>query len=436
MDAYILETGRRVAPFERGAGAMKIHRHTLAESQAHILRRLGCRVQHITSLAQVERFPCVALDDDLYFTHHAAARFIKLASQTQSPGPLQAALKVSELTERFFPVLQGPRVTSAAGEELRTYPFYYLPSVIERQALEATAQPLSIPYRYTRMTARANRYFEESGRFVVPISRVFMMPIRHWAGLLASNLLGMPSFFERFAVEHLAATASLLPKVWFRSGSVRPSRWIGKSYFAGNGCRVAASAHVEASILGSRVKIAPGAVVRNCILGDGVQIGPAAVVEGAVLGEKSVVNGAVLVRSVVTEAEASLGTIFCQMSVLGRGSAICPEAGFMDTSLRGDAQLLLDGRRIASGSRLLGGCLGEEAFLGPGVHVGAGFEIPNGCVLVQHPRQVVRDVDEAVPESVWRLDSRRLRRKRGGQPKPADANDSPNSGGDEQHRAA
>ncbi len=410
MHAYLIETGRMIAPFERGVGSMKVHRSTLAETQEHILRRLGCQVERVRSREQISRFPCLAIEDDLFFTHHAVKKFLKQVSAQESQVPRQAALKATELTERFFPVLQGNQATSAQGESLRTYPMFHIPGACETHELEAVANLVAIPYQFTRISARANRYFEESGRFVVPISLVFMMPVRHWASLLAVNMLGMTSHFQRYACEHAAATASLLPKAMWRSGSIRPSRLLGKSYFAGRGCRVAASAHVESSILGNRVKIAPGAVIRNCILGDGVQIGANAVVEGCTLGEKSVVNASVLVRSVVTEAEASLGTVFCQMSVLGRGSVICPEAGFMDTSLRGDAQLALDGRRIGSGSRLLGGCLGEEAFLGPGVHVSAGFEVPNNCVLVEHPRTVVRNVDEAVPDNVWRLDSRRLRR--------------------------
>lgn len=412
--AYLVETGRTIAPFERPVGQMKVHTGTLAQAQERILSRLGCKVQRVASLDQIDRFPCLVADDDLFFTYHAAKRFVRAARQNSgqdSSVPLQAALAVSELTERFFPVLQGPQQEDESGQQLRSFGLYYITSPEQLTRLEA-ARLVPIPYRYTRITARASRYFEESGRFVVPVSQVFMMPIRHWAALLPVNLLGMTSHVLRHAAEHPFSAAALPLKAALRSGSLRPSWWLSKTYFAGKGCRVAPSAHVEASILGRRVKIAPNAVVRNCILGDGVQIGPAAVVEGAVLGDRCMVNGSVLVRSVVAEEEVSLGTIFVQMSVLGRGSVLCPQAGFLDTSLRGDAQLNLDGRRIASGSRLLGGCLGDEAFLGPGVHVGSGFEIPNRCILLQHPHDVVRDVDEAVPRGVWRLDRGRRRRNR------------------------
>ncbi len=414
MDAYLVETGRTIAPFERPVGQMRIHAGTLAEAQQRTLTRLGLKVHRVASLEQVDRFPCLVADDDLFFTYHAAKRFLRAARQTarqEAAAPLQAALEVSELTERFFPVLQGPQREGEGGRVFRSYGMYYLSGPAQAQNLDAS-RLLPIPYRYTRITARASRYFEESGRFVVPVSQVFMMPIRHWAALLPANLLGMTSYVLRHAVEHPLAAAALPLKAAWRSGSLRPAWWLSKTYFAGKGCRVAPSAHVEASILGRRVKIAPGAVVRNSILGDGVQVGPAAVVEGAVLGDRSMVNGSVLVRTVVSEEEVSLGTIFVQMSVLGRGSVLCPQAGFLDTSLRGDAQLNLDGRRVASGSRLLGGCLGEEAFLGPGVHVGSGFEIPNRCILLQHPHDVVRDVDETVPRGVWRLDRGRRRRNR------------------------
>ena len=62
-----------------------------------------------------------------------------------------------------------------------------------------------------------------------------------------------------------------------------------------------------------------------------------------------------------------------------------------------------EGHSVPSGSRLLGGCLGDRAFIGPDVHLVCGQEVPNDCVLVQSPRGLVRDV-ENLPENVVRMD--------------------------------
>src|SRR5690606_32083578 len=156
--AYLVETGRTIAPFERPVGQMKVHAGTLAQAQERTLSRLGCKVYRVASLDQVDRFPCLVADDDLFFTYHAAKRFLRAAKQIsgQDPtAPLQAALEASELTERFFPVLQGPQQEDDTGRQLRSFGLYYISGPEQLQQLQA-ARPVPIPYRYTRITARAS----------------------------------------------------------------------------------------------------------------------------------------------------------------------------------------------------------------------------------------------------------------------------------------
>lgn len=89
---------------------------------------------------------------------------------------------------------------------------------------------------------------------------------------------------------------------------------------------------------------------------------------------------------------------------------MCPNSGCFDFNLRGDVPVRFQGQSVGSGSRLLGACLGNDAFLGANVIVGCGQEIPNGAVLVRHPSELVGDVNETLPEGVLRLDRGRRRR--------------------------
>ncbi len=404
MQAYILRTGRSIAPFDRPVGQVKVHNRPLGTVQEDILTALGCTCEPIDDLEHVRAFPCVVVADDLYFTRAAMHGFLRAARRR---GGCQAALATSELTERFATAFQGAEVEGPGGTPCRSYDCFHLEGFDPAQPLEAQTKLLPIPYRCVRLRARVNRYFEPSGRFVLPISPVFMVPIRHWAGLLAANVVGMTGHVLDALRRRPLAAAALPLALLLRAGSLRPSRLLGKLYLAGRGCRVHPDAHVEGALLGRRVRIGPGAVVRGCIVGDYAEIGPCAVVEGCTLGDEVIVNANVLVRCCTADAGAGLGALFTQFSVLGAGAVLCPKSGIFDFRFHGDIHVTSDGRTVPSGSRLLGACLGDRAFLGPDVRLLAGQELPNDCILVPNPRTAVRGLQHDLPDNVVRLRARR-----------------------------
>lgn len=419
MHAYLLRTHRRITPFDEPAGAMKVHNRTLRETQEEILRSLGCAVEEIGDPAQIQRHPCLVVFDDVYFTYHALAGFLRSARTGQRGGMVaagqagghprgranaRAALATSPLTERFTPTFQGSLVQAPAGASCRAYDVYYLEHLDRDQPLEAQAGLLPVKYRLRTRHARASRFFEPSGKFTVPISPVFFQPVRHWAALVTINLLGMTSFLLRQARLRHGALVSLPLLMLWRAGSLRPSRLRGKVYLAGGGCRVHPTAHVEGVILGDKVRIGAHAVVRGTVIGDQAEIGPGAVVEGCTLGRRALVNGNVVLRAASVDDEASIGSYFTQLSVIGRGAVLCPHSGIYDSHLRGPVSVSFENQTVSSGSRLLGGCLGHGAFLGAEVPLAGGQELPNGCILVRNPRCLVWNVERGLPPDVVRID--------------------------------
>jgi len=419
-----------ISPFGQPAGEMKVHGRPLHVHQEEVLRALGYTVERIDGLREVCRWPCLLIFDDLYFTYHALAGFLKAVRRgrgrqsrrgkggdpaAQQPVNAQAALASSELTEEFAAAFQGAAVEQADGASCRAYQCYYLERLDPDRPLTTQTTLTPIPHRVKRLRSRANRYFEPSGKFTLPVSRVFMIPVQHWASLVAANLLGMPGFFLHVARQRPAAVASLPLRMLWRAGSLRPSRWLEKFYLAGPKCRIHPSAVVEGAVLGRRVKIGPNAVVRGAVIGDETEVGPGAVIEGCTLGQRVTVVPGAVVRCSVADDEASLGSLFTQFSVIGRSAVMCPDSGIFDFQFKGSVRVAFEGRTVPSGSRLLGGCLGDRVFLGPGVHLLCGQEIPNDCVLVESPRELVRSVQE-LPERIVRIDragreeSRRLRR--------------------------
>jgi hypothetical protein len=421
MKAYILETGRRVSPFDEPVGDMPVHNRRLRDHQVGILESLGCEVRVVDDLRQAREQPSLLVYDDVYFTYHAVAKFLAVARRRQrrsaSPtGPagqrnFAAALPVSPLTQRFVPSFQGRTAQNGKGEACHVYDLYYLRDWNPETPPGDQVELISIPHYVTTRRWRVNRHFDASGSYSLPMSTVALCPVQHWSSLLAANILGMPSYFLRAASTSLYRTATLPLRMAWRAGGLAPSRLRGKTYLAGPGCKVHPTAHVEWAVLGRGVRIGPNAVVRGAVLGDRVEIGPGALVELSTLGEKATINGGTTVRSCVLGDEGHMGAQFTQLSVLGRGAVTCPTSAIFDFHLRGSVSVNFEGRNVSCGSRLLGGCLGHGAFLGAEVFMGSGQELPNGCILVRSPRDIVGDLNQTLPSGVVRVDRGRLRNR-------------------------
>ncbi len=311
----------------------------------------------------------------------------------------------------MLPGFQGERIERPDAPAVRAFDLYYLEDFDPQRPLARQSRLVEIPYRLRLRHSRAHRIFAPSGRYTVPLSTVFLHPVRHWAALLTVNMLGMPAEIARRARADWATMATLPWRLIWRSGSLRPSLLLGKTYLAGRRCRIHPTAHVEASLLGDRVRIGPGAFVRGAVLGDRAEIGPGAIVEGSTVGRNVLVNGNVMLRGCVVLDDAAVATFALQLSVVGRGAVVCPQAGTHDFSLRRKISVMnSDGRSQSSGSKLLGSCFGHGAFLGPDVSFTAGQAIPNECILVRDPRTMISSVESGLPAGVVRLDRGRPRR--------------------------
>lgn len=407
MQAYILKTDHLIAPFMRPARQLRVHNVPLGSWQETVLASLGCDVEWIESVQRIRKFPALVVHDNLFATQQALKTFLRQARQAK--GNRRAALDTSLLTEQMVPALQGPLLPGADGNSLRAYDSYYLEQLDAAQPLDKQTPLLPISHHVRLRRFRANGQFEASRRFTLPVSSVFMIPVRHWAALLAANLLGMPGFFLHTARRRWAELLLMPLLAACRSQSVFPGGWRAKTYLPGRRCSVAASAHVEASILGRNVRIEPQAVVRNSVLGDFVEVRAGAVVDGCSLGPEVIVEMGSRLRGCVVEQGACVGTRFVQLSMFGQESVICPGAGITDFVLRGTVKIDVDGRKISSGSRYLGGCLGEGVFLGPNVGLPGGIQIPNGCQLIPNPRMAVTDAAASLPQHVLRVDRGRRR---------------------------
>lgn len=412
--AYLVDSGRKISPFGWSVKDAPVQNAPLGERQTHAFRRAGCQVERIESLDRVKRFPCLIALDDLFFTPSAVRRFTasvarQIDNGAQSPVH-RAALEVGPLTERFAPALQG-ELLERHEPPLRLYDLFHVAKPTDLSSTLEQGTPTPIPYRVARVGGRTHRRFDVSGRFDIPVSLVFLSPVRHWADLVVCNAMAMASHIYETARSRPWSSLLLPLAAVARAASLRRHALRGKLYFNEKKTKIHPSAHLEGVVLAPRVRIGPNAAVRFCSVGRGAHIGAGAVVEGCSIGARATINPQVVLRGCMIGDEAAIGSYFMQMSAIGHSAVMCPDSGILDFNLRGQVPVRHQGETIRLGSSLMGGAVGDDAFLGPKVSVSFGCEIPNGCVLIQSPRHYVREVGpgKSLPENVLRMDRGRGR---------------------------
>jgi acetyltransferase-like isoleucine patch superfamily enzyme len=420
--AYLIRSPRRIEPFGRLVGEMRVHNRPLAEYQESVLRGLGLSVEWIDDPRGIRVLPSLVAAGDLYFTSQAVEQFLRTAEGARSrasldgsapgaeafrSGNLRAALAVSELTEYLAHAFQGPVERLETGADARVYDLYYLRSHDSKLPLLGQSRRLAVPHRVRVKRVPAHRLL--GGGFGYPICPVFLQPVRHWTGLLNANALGFPGLMMRQLSNPMTAIRWAACVLW-RGASLRPATLRGKQYLAGRGCKVDPTAHVEHAILGDRVQIGPHAYVRGSVIGDRARIEPSAVIEGSTVGAYARVAATSVVRGTVMGDGADTAASILQLSVLGNGATLCPQSGTLDAAMRRVVRVMDQGAWVPSGTSMLGSCFGDDVFIGPRVYLAAGQSVPNGCILLRDPAHFVQDVNQPELPGMIRIERKTGRR--------------------------
>jgi hypothetical protein len=253
----------------------------------------------------------------------------------------------------------------------------YTPSEVERFA------PLVVDPR-ERVVPTSAPPFSIGERVPMGLTPAYVFHIRHWVHVLLANIVGG-------LCEALARTRE--PKAWawalwrlLRAFPWTPRRVLGTFVQRGRRCFIHPTATVEGCVLGDGVVVDAGAVVRGSVLGDGARIGQHARVQWSVIGAGARVswNGIASFAVLMRGSESSFPGV--QMSVLGREAFLASGAWHFDTSFTGPILVRDRGRVVRSHHLLLGIAVGHRAFLGAGVRVAAGRELPNGTRWIDDPQ--------------------------------------------------
>lgn len=218
--------------------------------------------------------------------------------------------------------------------------------------------------------------------------------VHHWSHLLTLNHLARAIELRQVPkIHHLPRVLS----AFLRARSLNRWKLLGKLNRIDPGCDIHPTAVVEASRLARGVRIGPHARVFFSNLGEGAEVMSHAAAEFTTLGAGAVIAQNAIVRLSLLYPGAVAAQSTMQKCVLGRRAVAATGSYCFDLNLDREIRVEMDGHLQSCGSRLLGVALGHGAFLGCGVHVASGREIPNHRRVLLDPSRVISRIDPQPP---------------------------------------
>lgn len=432
MRALIVETGRKISPFDEAPGLAHWAGTTVGAAVRAALERRGISVIELLPDAPVPPAPredthTLVLADHMFVSDKCLGDFLDAALSAWEHGdiasttPIRLALARTPAVDFVRPVSsavvepldeRGPgarppkawRVEAEATERVAFDCFLVdnLPDVASaRELLErlreksarvvVAKRELGIPLRLPVLgDARETRA-------LVPVTSTVAAHVEHWVHVLWLNQLAFGVRWMELVRAHKfwAVWRTLAAFPWFPLPRVlRSFVWRGRNV------RIHPTAHVEASILGDDVVIGPRASVRNSILGRGVEVGDHGTVLSSSLGDRVFVTPRTFVVWSAAYPDAVISNYKLQVSLLGRGASLSTWAGLIDAKLQGSVDVKQDGVLVSTERSFIGSCIGHGAFVGAKVLVMPGREIPNGTFIAMRPDELIVDVPAALPPGV------------------------------------
>jgi len=410
MKAYLLRTGKRLAPFDDPVGDALIVNRSLDEHWAANLRDCGLELVEIDDLAAAEGDEFFLFFDDLYVSPRALRSFVKRSRKAGTPGAL--AVPRSTLSELIRPV-QGLRTWGPAGPGAPGEPapegggymvdaYYLRGGPLSAEAL-AAVPPREIRYREKVIRKRLPARMMGRPHIDLPLTSYLVIRLAHWVHLLWANNYGIAVRWIEEVLGHKSwaagrALRGLSSTLW--RGEVSTDSVFRTMVRKGRNVRIHPTATVESSILGDDVEIGPYAAVRGCVIGDRVTIEDRASLDATVIGDDCYVTKQCTFAASVTYPGGSIGCRMSQLCVVGREAVLTFGLGAVDLSPGGNIRVEHEGRLVDSGTNFLGVCYGHRFWGGVDVRINAGRALPNDTVLVSTFDHVASKIPADLPTGV------------------------------------
>jgi len=367
VEALIEPSQIKISPFLEHPQQLLILNSRLEDHQRRVLNSLGIRM--IGAEGQDRRRGRLVLKDTVFCTKELLSSFLDASQHLDQP--TQCAIKKGTLTERTITATMD---VEDLGETVG-YRLYYYPPGYDG---DAAPKPLVVDADEYVQGMSFPDHMVPGGIYKAPITRKVIVQIEHWANLWACNiaaLLAHIADLKRDRLKQLHLAVSTLSTNQWRVSS--------KNVQIGKGCDIHPTAYLENSIIEDGVEVGAHSVIRGSMVGAKSVVHNNCTVAYSVLGEGCQLRDGVNVTYSLLFPGAFTTSPFINTSVMGCDSFLPVGSVLADFRLDGRCVTLIkDGKIVDSGQRFLGCCLGHGAYIGAGIVIPPGREIPNGVKLL------------------------------------------------------
>lgn len=379
MKAYIVESNKRIEPFDDHPGDCLIANHKLSKIQKKVLQSLGIELKTTPDAAQIEDpDEHIVLGDSLFFTKELIKEFVDESRRLRKC--TTCAIKPGFVTLHTIVPTQSVKIHADRIE----YALHYMPT----QRLRGEPVPLVIePERFSQLIPiPVPEHIRGPKEHCIPITDRFLIQIDHWANLWAANMATLLTEVARLM------KAPKLKLLWLalRAHSLNKWRMLHQTNKIGKNCDIHPTAYIEGSTIGDNVMIGAGSIIRLSIIGDGTATGSNVTIESSIIGEECCIDsdcgvfGSVLYPGAVTSSRLIV------TSLCGRNTFLAGHTALTDFRLDGErVAVVKDGVPINTGVLNLGSCLGHGVYLGAGCIVAPGRAIPNGLRILPEKTSLI-----------------------------------------------
>jgi hypothetical protein len=383
--AYIIQTGKRIAPLDDPVGEVLVNQKPLASRQREALSDLGFEIRYISREEEIrtEDYPCLLVTDDLYFNAATLREFLRLSQQAS--GSTQCATGKETAFSKIFTPLQDPD-----SPNLNRFPLYHLkgPGHTELAVTLMDIGEHQIPFYIPA-------HIRGKSETILPMSLRPLVQLSHPIDVIFANLACLHVRFAEVLSSVVRRTLLVV-----RTGSLQPARLLSRMNQIGSGCEIHPTACLEGAEIGSHVQIGANAVIRMSNIGDGCQIGDGSVVKHSVVGEGAVLFDDLTLGFSVCYPETFLIHGPYHSSLFGRASAMFATI-LGDFRLDGKPiRLDINGKRVSHPFLFIGSFIGHRTRVAGGSIIGPGRTIPNDLLIFPSPGEVLSRIPDNLPRGV------------------------------------
>jgi acetyltransferase-like isoleucine patch superfamily enzyme len=389
--AYVLASSKAIAPFGDLARDLPIGGFdSLSRWQADLFARFRIERIEVAEASQIpsDGAPKIVVRDDVLFTRRVLKSFLE---RWKNGGyrSVRLALPIRSTFIECFDALQD-------FERTEEHALFDLWGVSANGSFDPRAgEPLPVLYEERVVDFPVPERITGLSSWRHPITTSVCLHVRHWLHVLQANRLAIQIRWVDTVVRRPFWTGwMLLRALLFERGRML-WRVLASANQIGRNVDIHPTACVEGSIVGDGAKIGAQALVRCSIIGEGATVEERANVAYSVIGARTYVSKYTLVYSSVTMEEANVGASM-QMCLVGRRAATTPRTTPLDVIPGQTIKVKADGEIVDTGLRVLGPCIGHDAFVGADTYVAPGRMIPNGTRIGPRADRVLAQIPDEI----------------------------------------